>query len=148
MGNRYEYFTAETLTDAQSTLAAGPHGQTPTVASPVIDPVMILGSFEELLTGRSFDTRLNDPRYREEVAGTLDSEVAVVRIDRALVHAVAQSEAADVLKLVGQWAADDEFEGKADLGQLRQFLVDFQQLCAVADESGDVYCWAHESVGD
>lgn len=145
MRNIYEYFTAESLTDAQSTLAEGPSGAFATVASPVVDPVATLGSLEEILTGRSFTQRLHDASYREEVAGTLDGDESVIRIDRPFVRAVADAETADLLGLVAAWAqADDDLHGATDLEALRGFLFDFQRLCSEADESGDLYCWVRE----
>ncbi|GAA2182343.1 hypothetical protein GCM10009785_21170 [Brooklawnia cerclae] len=141
MGTSYEYFTAATQTEAQQTLEHGPKGRFRSIDPVGIDPLVQLGTLETLITGRSFSDQLNDPFYREEVAGELDGERSVVRIDRPFVHAVSNADQEHLLALAETWASDEEFGGEAMPTDLRDFLKDFQELCQATDEVGDLYCW-------
>lgn len=144
MGMSYEYFTAATQTEAQATLQRGPRGRFRSIDPVGIDPLVQLGTLETLVTGRSFTDQLNDPFYREEVAGDLGGKRSVVRIDRPFVHAVSNADQEHLLALAEIWAADEEFNGSARPGDLKAFLKEFQELCEAIDDAGDLYCWTDD----
>lgn len=105
-----------------------------------IDPVVQLGTLEELLTGRSFDDILDDPRA-EEIASDGDGPL-VLSLNDALPAALLAASQERLREASGAWAQDEEFGGDADPDDLLGFLADLRDLAALAAERGQrVYCW-------
>ncbi len=114
----------------------------PTVEGPGIEPVVNLGMFEELLTGKTFDEQLDDPQARPIVATRDGGERLVVRLGDDFASAIARSEPARLQELAVPWAQIEEFYGQADPTDLSHFLMQLRDLAAQATDSGQhVYCW-------
>lgn len=102
-----------------------------------IDPLVELGSLEEILTGRTFDDILDD-EWDPVAEG--DGDVVVVRISPHLERALVDVTDARLAEAAVPWSATEELEG-SDPADLAAFA---QRLAALArrarDEGGHVYC--------
>jgi hypothetical protein len=107
-----------------------------------IEPVVNLGMFEELLTGKSFEEQLSDPQSRPIVANRDGGERLVLRIGDDFSSAIAQSDPARLQELAVPWSQIEEFYGQADPTDLSRFLFRLRDLAGHAtDSSQHVYCW-------
>ena len=160
MGIRYDYFAASSDRQAARALAYAAGPSQPAVAPvrtgllrrplPVfetlratgIDPIVQMGTLEELLTGRSFTEVLHDPRSGEVVADRDDSTVMVLTTTRALQRALAAADVDQLRAVSGPWAATEEFFGTATGEQVLPFLADLAALARSATARRErLYCW-------
>jgi hypothetical protein len=113
----------------------------PTVRAPGVDPVVLTGRLEALLTGRSFEEILDDPTSGP-VAARRGGERAVVRLTTSLVEALAKADEPQLTSVAVPWARSREFWGRGDADALADLL---RSLAAVArgavDEGHAIYCW-------
>ena len=113
-----------------------------TVAVKGIDPVVQLGTLEELLTGRSFDDVLADPRTGHAVATRDDGNLIVVTLNASLSSALANAEDATLERVAVPWSQTEEFWNAADPADLAEFLKDLAALARRANASSNhLYCW-------
>ncbi len=112
----------------------------PTLAAPGIEPVVVLGVLEELLTGKTFDEQLEDDHSRPILADR-EEGMLVVRIDDRFVAAVAAAAPERLAGLAEPWAQSEELLG-TPAEDLVWFLTEFRDFCARARQDGQhVYCW-------
>lgn len=144
MSVRIEYFaasddiTAARLLDADD--AAGAIDGAPRLTGGPVDPVVLLGSLEEFVVGRSFEEQLADPDSRRIVADQNGGERLVIRIDDALVSALGSLDHDRVPELASQWASAEEFGGEASAALLEEFIGQLSQVAGDAVETGHLYC--------
>jgi len=142
----YDYFLATTDDEARATLdwEAGP--TTPpspaatldTLPLPGIEPVVILGTLEELLTGRSFDDL-----EQSEIVGSRDDDTELVqRLSRAFQEAIGGAPLEKLQQVVPRWSEAEEFWGQGDPNALLPMARDLCLLARTGLESGrGLYCW-------
>ena len=104
-----------------------------------IDPVVQLGTLEELLTGRSFEDILDDPSA-EDIA--TDGERLVLRLNDALPPALIAATNQRLAEVATPWAQTEEFGGGADPADLVEFLTGLRELAQRSASRGErLYCW-------
>lgn len=106
-----------------------------------IDPVVQLGTLEELLTGRSFDDILDDPSA-DEIAFDDDGDRMVLRLNVALPQALIAATTQSLAEVAVPWAQTEEFGGDAEPADLVEFLTGLQELAQRSASRGErLYCW-------
>lgn len=83
-----------------------------TVSAGGIDPVVMMGTLEELLTGRPYDEVINDPRSGHIVAIRDEGQLLVVALTDALSQALAAASPQRLADVAVPWAATEEFGGR------------------------------------
>lgn len=107
-----------------------------------IDPLVQLGTLEELLTGRPYDEVIEDPRSGNDLASANGGEMLVLTITDALASALAWSSDEQLAEVAVPWSQTEEFWGQADPEELAEFLRDFAALARRAEQAGQrLYCW-------
>jgi hypothetical protein len=113
-----------------------------TVSVSGIDPVVQLGTLEELLTGRAYDLVMDDPRSGKLVALREEGELMVVALTDALVDALAAASAERLADVAVPWSQTEEFWDAGDPVELTQFLNELAGLARRARQRGhQLYCW-------
>lgn len=156
MGLLIEYFVAKSDAHAAKTIdwPSGPSAGSDrwqdkllgrrgsySVISEKIEPVVVLGSLEELLTGRAFEEQLDDPESRPVIALRNEGERVVLRIGEFLVRALRGTAERDVLSLADDWSEIEEFSNSYPADDLKLFLRDFKVMCDAVEPHQAVYCW-------
>lgn len=113
-----------------------------TVSTKNLDPVVQLGTLEELITGKAYDDIVQDPRSGHEVAIGAGGGRLVLTLTGALTSALAAADD-DILEQVAvPWSETEEFGNAADPQDLADFLKSLSRLARRADASGKrLYCW-------
>ena len=152
MGLLFDYFVAASDREAAETIAwvGGPGAGDPAeqrsgyeiVDGKGIDPVVKLGAFEELVTGRTFDERLADVPS-EPLAIRDEGDGWVLPLSVFLVDGLAATDETTLTSLVPRWATIEEFQGAGrDVDDLTSFVLGLQTLAREArSNGGHVYCW-------
>lgn len=113
-----------------------------TVSAGGIDPVVMMGTLEELLTGRPYDEVTNDPRSGHIVAIRDEGQLLVVALTDALSRALAAASPQRLADVAVLWAATEEFGGQADPHDLAIVLNELSGLAGRAQAKGErLYCW-------
>lgn len=157
MGVLIDYFTAPTDELAAETVdwlggpAAGVRRRGlfgrarvgyPVVHGGGIDPVVMLGTLEELLTGLTFAEQLSDKSSSKPLAVRNEGERVVVPVRGALVSALINASPSQLAEVAEPWSQTEEFWGRGDPEQLLEFLRKLQQLSGHTAEAGTrVYSW-------
>ncbi|MDL4773164.1 hypothetical protein [Actinomadura xylanilytica] len=116
-----------------------------TLSAKSIDPCVALGTLESILTGRSFDEILADPRQ----CGSLDDseemgvvEASAVTVTDTLRDALASANVPRLQDVAKVWADTDELSGVVTPEVLGDFLKMFSDFAHGAVEKGErLYCW-------
>jgi hypothetical protein len=157
MGLLIDYFVADSDADAAKTIdwpggpregsgrwqdrLRGRRGGYPVISEKLIEPVVVLGSLEELLTGRAFEAQLADPESRPLIALRNEGERLVFRIGEFLVTALRGAAERDVLSLADDWSEIEELSNSYPAEDLKLFLRDFKVMCDAVEPHQAVYCW-------
>ena len=113
-----------------------------TVSVKGIDPVVQLGTLEELLTGRPYDEVVDDPRAGQTVESRDGGERLVCTLTDCLTRALARASDEELQRVAQPWAQTEEFWGDADPGDLAEFLGELSGLARRAQANGQrLYCW-------
>jgi hypothetical protein len=113
----------------------------PTVSLPGVEPVVMMGKLDGLLTGRSFDDVLADPTGHQ-VAIRDGGERLVWALPTALQDALLASDDARLRAMAVPWVATEEFWGQGDPVAAGEWLVQLRQLVRDGKEHGRrLYCW-------
>jgi len=113
-----------------------------TVFGDGIDPVVQMGTFEELLTGRSYDDIVEDPRSSHTVAERDGGERLVLTLTDTLRDALAAASAERLAELAVPWSQTEEFWGEGEPEVLSTFLNSLAGLARQAQEKQErLYCW-------
>lgn len=114
-----------------------------TVSLPGIEPIVTMQTLEELLTGRSEDDVMENPRQGEILADGPDGSM-VVAITGELQAALASADDARLREVALDWSATEELDG-SDPTVLGDALIDLADLARTAGDRGDaLYCWLNE----
>ncbi|TCC26155.1 hypothetical protein [Kribbella sindirgiensis] len=107
-----------------------------------IDPVVQLGTLEELLTGRPYDDVVDDPRSGHHLAMRDGGERLVFTLTDPLTAALAEASDETLERVAGPWSETEEFWNAADPSDLAEFLKELAGLAQRA-QAGDqkLYCW-------
>ncbi|MCR3748336.1 hypothetical protein [Lentzea californiensis] len=139
MGVLFDYFVAPSDELAAATIDGGPMGLFRTVEIKSLDPVVVMGGLEELLTGRPYGDVLKDPRCGHGLALENDGEVVVLTVTDGLRDGLA--EASELDEIAVAWARTEELEG-FDPAVLAEMLHELKALAVQAVEDGErLYCW-------
>jgi len=140
MGVLYDYFAAPSDDAAAATIIGGPKRRFPTVETKSLDPAVVMGQLEELLTGRAYDDVAEDPRWGDGVAIEHDGDVLVLTVTDGLRDGLAAAD--DLDEVAVRWAEVEELDG-FDPALLADVLHDLKALAAEAKRNGErLYCWA------
>jgi hypothetical protein len=113
-----------------------------TVFGDGIDPVVQIGTFQELLTGRAYDDIVEDPRSGHAVAQRDDGERLVLTLTDTLRDALAATSAERLAELAVPWSQTEEFWGQGDPEILSTFLTGLAGLARQAQDKHErLYCW-------
>lgn len=107
-----------------------------------IDPLVQMGTLEELLTGRSYDEIVDDPRSGKDLASRDGGERLVLTLTDTLASALVAASDERLAEVAVPWSQTEEFWGQADPTDLTEFLREFAALARRAEGAGHrVYCW-------
>jgi hypothetical protein len=140
----YDYFAAPSDEAAASVLGQliGPGKVYPTVETKWIDPVVLMGTLESLLTGVAYRTVIQDPRSGQELSGDDDGEQGVCTVTDGLQSALAEADEERLREVAVPWSQSEEFVGQGDSKFLTGLLIELAALARAARERGDrLYCW-------
>ena len=113
-----------------------------TVSANGIDPVVMMGTLEGLLTGRPYQEITGDPRSGHAVAVRDEGERVVVTLTDSLARSLAAASPGRLAEVAIPWAATEEFWGQADPRELAGVLTELASLAARAAGSRErLYCW-------
>lgn len=103
------------------------------------EPLVQLGTLEELLTGRPYEDIVADDRIIADADG---GERLVMRVSQSLVRALASASSQDLSEVAVPWSQTEEFWGQADPAELAEDLHHLAGLATRATAAGHtVYCW-------
>jgi hypothetical protein len=140
MGVLYDYFAAPSDDVAATAITGGPKHRFPTVETKSLDPMVVMGHLEQLLTGREYDEIGEDPRWGGDVAVEHDGDVLVISVTDGLRDGL--TDARDLGAIAVRWAEAEELEG-FDPVVLADVLQQLAALAVEAKERGErLYCWA------
>ncbi|HUQ60503.1 hypothetical protein [Lentzea sp.] len=136
----YDYFAAPSDDAAATALEDGPRDQFPTVETKFIEPLVVMGCLEELLTGRPYDEVIKDPRWGHGVVIEHDdSGLMVITVTDGLRDGLAA--AGDLDEVAVRWAGIEELAG-FDAAVLAEILGELKDLAVDAEKNGErLYCW-------
>lgn len=152
VGVLYTYFVARSADAAAAVLdqPGGPGGPDATElvdgVMPVplagIDPAVMLGQLESLLTGVSWEAIFERDGTYEVVAATDDDAVMVMSLPAAFQRALAGA-SKDALDAVSEpWSQIEEFGGDVDPRDLEDIVFDLAALARRAESTQRrIYCW-------
>lgn len=113
-----------------------------TVFGDGIDPVVQMGTFEELLTGRAYDDIVEDPQSGRTVADRDGGERLVLTLTDRLRDALAAASPERLAELAVPWSQTEEFCGQGDPEVLATFLNSLAGLARQAQDKHErLYCW-------
>jgi hypothetical protein len=139
VGVLFDYFAAPSDELAAATIDGGPVGLFRTVETKALDPVVVMGKLEELLTGRPYDEVFEDPRCGDDLALEDDGEVLVLTVTDGLRDGLAEASGLDEIAVA--WARIEELQG-FDPVVLASLLRDLQTLAVEAAKNEErLYCW-------
>jgi hypothetical protein len=93
----------------ESVIATGPGGWFPALEGSGIEPSVNLGMFEALLTGKTSEQRLADPKSYPLLASADDHQVVVIGLADDFVRALSAAQEADLRQLAQPWSRIEEF---------------------------------------
>ena len=113
-----------------------------TVSAKGIDPVVQMGTLEELLSGRAYDDIVEDPRSGKVLASMNNGTSLVLTTTDSLLTALAASPEEQLIHAARTWSETEEFWGHGDPVQLADFLRELAGLARRAQIAGHrLYCW-------
>jgi hypothetical protein len=133
----YDYFAAPSDEAAAAVIMDGP-GRFPVVETKWLDPAVVMGQLEELLTGRPYDEVIEDSRWAEDLAVAHGGELLVLTVTDGLRDGLAS--AGELAGVAADWARIEELRG-IDAGLLEDVLGRLKALAAAAVQNGErLYC--------
>jgi hypothetical protein len=107
-----------------------------------IDPVVQMGTLEELLTGTSTDVIFDRDRSGKEVASADGGEEFVVTLTDELQTALCRATEEQLRAIAVPWSQTEEFWGQGEPENMAHFLRELSLLARIATEAGNrLYCW-------
>lgn len=113
-----------------------------TVSTKGIDPVVQMGTLEELLTGRDYDSVMADERCGKDLAVRDGGERLVLTMTDSLTAALAEADEGRLAAVAEPWAQTEEFFGSATGADLLPLLRDLAALASRGRaQNYRLYCW-------
>lgn len=149
MGLLCDYFVAPSDDDAAATIdwAGGPsrpegdNAAYEVVSLNGIEPVVVLGQLEAVLTGRPVMDILRDPGHKQ-VAIRDGGERLVIPVGARLEQALATLEQPAILGVAEAWSQAEELYGRAQADDLADVIRQLAALAHTAQATRrHVYCW-------
>ena len=154
MGVLFDYFAADSDEQAASAIdRLGGPGAIATLPAPApsfdtvsvkgIDPVVQMGTLEELLTARPYDEIVAQPRSGHTLAVRDGGERLVLTLTDVLTSALAEASQERLAEVAVPWSRTEEFWGGTDPESLTHILRDLAGLARRAQASSQqLYCWS------
>lgn len=149
MGNFYDYFSAPTPEVAAAVIdwESGP-GSPPENIAPLpyvdaesVDPAVLIGRLEALLTDRTLEEVAERPS-RQPIAIKDGGMQLVLAVHDQLTEALATTDPANDDAIASEWATAEEFWGYGDPAYLSDRISQLRDLAIGAREAGhQLYCW-------
>jgi hypothetical protein len=143
MGVLFDYFLADSDEVAASVLesSAGEAGL-PFMDGRGIDPVVMMGTAEALLTDRTYEEVDAARGVVPPVAMADEGTLVVLRLPDTLVAALAGATDLRLAEVAGPWSQTEEFWGEVDPDVLGGFLGELAELARQAQSGRQhMYCW-------
>jgi hypothetical protein len=149
MGVLFDYFSAPSDEIAATAInriggPGVPSADTPplpafdTLETKGIDPVVMLGQLEALLTGREY----RDVTLSKAVAVEDDGERVVVALTNSISAALVDADGEQLAAVAVPWSRTEEFWGDVDPENLASWLGELAGLSRRARERSErLYCW-------
>ncbi len=145
------YFVAASDMEAGATLdwdggpstpsAGSSHRPLATFAFPGIEPVVMMGMLEHLLTGRDVEPII-EANSESEVAVREGGHRLVIRLSDGLADALAATPDERLREVALPWSQMEQLWGKGDADELAAGLVELARLVRTRSEVDKaVYCW-------
>ena len=142
MGVLFDYFAAPDRAAAGAVIESGPDGSFPAVSADGVDPVVLLGTLEELLGGRAYEEQLDDPSAGGLVDQRGEGQLLVLSVSEHTRDLLAGAKDDGFPGVSQAWAEAEEFGGYADPADLEQLLRDLSVLARDAKQEGhQLFCW-------
>lgn len=117
-----DYFAAGSDEEAAAAIGGVDTEQDGVVSAEGVDPMALLGSLEELLTGRPYEDIWAGPRSGLLIADGGDGHRIVVAVSDELSAALADASDEQLAQVAVPWSQTEEFAGEADPEQLAEVL--------------------------
>jgi hypothetical protein len=153
MGVLFDYFSAPSDEAAAMTInriggPGFPSEDTPplpafdTFQAKGVDPVVMLGQLEGLLTGRDYGEIVKGPRAGKALAIEDGGERVVLTLTNELQTALADADDKRLAAVAVPWSQIEEFWGEADPEDIASWLGELAELARRARDRGEqLYCW-------
>jgi hypothetical protein len=162
MALHYDYFSApnDDLAAATIVWTGGPanppdangglvgHSSQPaayrTVHAPGIEPVVMMGTLESLLSGRSpYESIEDSPGGSVQTIAVSDGgERVIFRLSTDLQRLLAAADSTQLTTTAGIWSETREFVGQGDPAVLSPLLQQLSHLARIAQSNDEhLYCW-------
>jgi hypothetical protein len=138
MGVLFDYFSAPSDEEAATVINRGPSSVFDTFQTKGIDPIVMLGRLEALLTGREY----LDVTHGKTVAVEDDGERVVKALTDSISAALADADNDRLAAVAVPWSRIEEFWGHGDPKALASWLSELAALSRRARERSErLYCW-------
>ncbi|MER5179480.1 hypothetical protein ABT009_14115 [Streptomyces sp. NPDC002896] len=143
VGNLYDYFSAPDDDTALTTFEGGPAAVgLPLLDAKGMDPYLLIGAAEALLTGTTFDEVAAQPRFNHLLGDPEAGSRWVVTLTDQLRDVLAEASTERLAAVAVPWSRTEEFNGSADPEILTDFLGRLADIARQARTQGHgLYCW-------
>jgi hypothetical protein len=142
MGVICDYFAAPSDDLAASVIEDGPTDRFPTVEAKGIDPAVLMGRLQGLLSHRRFRLRRAADPMGDPLGSRDDGAPVVVPMSEAWLTTLASASDSAAGPAATEWAKAEEFGGSVDGSDLEPLVADLIALAREARARGDrAYCW-------
>ena len=146
MGILTDYFVAPSDEAAAEVLSSGPSGvaDLPALQMKGLEPVVVMGSLEAILTGRDYDEVSENPRQGFMFSYDDDGERSVTALTNELRDALATSAESRLREAGVELAATEELMAldDEDVKAVVDGVLELAALARIARDRGEgMYCW-------
>ncbi|WP_169949088.1 hypothetical protein [Microbispora sp. H11081] len=150
MGVFFDYFRAATDDEAANVYdwPAGPTCPPPGIEPKdsaelkSIDPYVMMGTLEALLTGSRYEDIAERPRHAATLRFSDDGGQGILTVTEEFTTALATATDDQIRAAAHLWSQTEEFWGLADPAELTELLQDLRDLAVRATQhQHHLYCW-------